>query len=588
MWAFLEPRRGGPDNDGIDAKVASVSHASARVSDPVGPGLVVGERYRIVRELGGGGMGTVYEAEHIRLERPFALKVLRGDVWTVEAVQRFEREARALGKVRSDRVAQVTDYGVEAGVGPYYVMELVEGQTLRDRLDRKGVLPPLEVARVGADIAKAVADVHEAGVVHRDLKPANIGLPDRGSVLAKILDFGLAGSADDVVLARLTKTRQVVGSLPYIAPEQFSGIRPSRPQDIWALGVVLYEMCAARLPFVGSTAAAMMHEILVCPPDLNIVPPQLRPVLEQLLQKDPGERFPSAASVAQELERVGRVSSGSVELQRTHISDHGALAAAVEAAYISDHAALAPMAALEAAPISDQAALAPTVALESAPIGDHRVPAPTVAMEAVHVRKETGLPATAAYETPRLPRTVSGMRRASSVPGHSRRIALALLLAGVVSSVALFWWIRASGAPTGPLPPVESPAVQSASGVASTAAAMTPSASLVATGHERSSSAAPDLSSKMRASLADAHAAPGVVEASAAARVEQAMMSMVVRRSHARRSSAEVRRQVDRTPANGLETPTAEEQPTVPAAPVLESPPSSAMEPEPWNGTIIR
>ena len=119
-------------------------------------------------------------------------------------------------------MAQVTDFGVDARIGPWYVMELVEGESLHERLGR-GPLPPEEVVRLGAELCAAVADVHAVGIVHRDLKPSNIGLPATGPVPVKLLDFGLAAAVDDAFLTRITQSQQVLGSLPYIAPEVFQG-----------------------------------------------------------------------------------------------------------------------------------------------------------------------------------------------------------------------------------------------------------------------------------------------------------------------------------------------------------------------------
>lgn len=263
------------------------------------PGQIIGERYRVVRQLGGGGMGMVFEVEHVALGRPFALKVLRAGERGEELVQRFDREARALAKMRSARVAQVTDFGIEAGLGPYYVMELVEGGSLQERLDAEGKLPIEEVMLLGAELCEALAEVHAAGLVHRDLKPGNIGVPADGPVRIKLLDFGLATAMDDSFLTRITQSHQVLGSLPYISPEQFAGARPDPQQDLWSLGVVLYEMAEGRLPFDAPSTAALMHKILTAPvPPLEALPPALGQVIGMLLQKEPSDRPRDAKAVA--------------------------------------------------------------------------------------------------------------------------------------------------------------------------------------------------------------------------------------------------------------------------------------------------
>lgn len=256
-------------------------------------GAVVGDRYRIIQEIGGGGMGFVFEAEHIALERRFALKVLRIGHWDEELVRRFEREARALGKISSPRVAQVSDFGVADGVGPYYVMELVPGLSLQQRLD-ESALAPRDAVEMAIGLCDALVDVHSQGIVHRDLKPANIGIPG-GAIPVKLLDFGLAASIDDAFFTRITQSQQVLGSMPYISPEQFAGARPSVPQDIWAIGVVFYEMLTGSLPFEAPSTPALMHRILTAPPALiGDVPIALGRALDKLLHKDPEQRVKSA------------------------------------------------------------------------------------------------------------------------------------------------------------------------------------------------------------------------------------------------------------------------------------------------------
>ena len=272
-------------------------------------GRVIGERYRIVRELGGGGMGTVYEVEHVDLGRPFALKVLRLGTRNEELEQRFRREARALAMVRSPRVAQVTDFGIDPLVGTWYVMELVQGESLETRLQRETSLAPRDALPILADVADAIADVHDAGLVHRDLKPSNVGLPSRGPLRAQLLDFGLAASVDDAFLTRITQSQQVLGSLPYIAPESFSGMRPSPGADVWSLGIVSYETLAGRLPFDAPSTAALMHAILTAPvPRLEGFPPVLASLLRTMLEKEPEHRAIGAREIAERFRAASRAS----------------------------------------------------------------------------------------------------------------------------------------------------------------------------------------------------------------------------------------------------------------------------------------
>jgi serine/threonine-protein kinase len=265
------------------------------------PGTLVAGRYRIIAPLGEGGMGQVYEAEHVELGRRFALKVLKLEAWSDALVARFRREAQALARLSTPHVAQVTDFGVDDALGPFYVMELVEGETLEDRLER-GVLTPAEAARIGKATASALSEVHAAGLIHRDLKPSNIALPARGPIDVKLLDFGLVAAVDDSFMTRITKSQQVLGSLPYMPPEAFDGASPTPQTDLYALGVSLYEGLSGQLPFFAPSTAAMIHQILTSPvPALASrvegVPQKLAALLERLLAKSPADRLPDAGSV---------------------------------------------------------------------------------------------------------------------------------------------------------------------------------------------------------------------------------------------------------------------------------------------------
>lgn len=271
----------------------------------VGIGATIAGRYRLVGHLGDGGMGQVFEAEHLALGRHFALKILRVERLSNEQVARFRREAQALARLSTPYIAQVTDFGVSDDAGPYYVMELVAGETLQHRLER-GPLAVDEAVRVATATADALAEVHAAGLVHRDLKPSNMALPASGPIHVKLLDFGLAAAIDDAFLERLTKSQQVLGSLPYMPPEAFSGARPSASMDLYALGVVLYQSLSGTLPFFASSTAAFIHQVLASPvPPLAHraphVPTSVARVVERLLAKDPDDRFRDATEVAQAL-----------------------------------------------------------------------------------------------------------------------------------------------------------------------------------------------------------------------------------------------------------------------------------------------
>jgi serine/threonine-protein kinase len=264
---------------------------------------VLGERYRLEERLAAGGMGTVWAATDQVLNRRVAVKILNEGLADDERfIERFRREAKAAAGLLHPNVAGVFDYGEEDG-RPYIVMELIEGETLADRLVREGRFPPEEVARVGTDVASALAVAHEAGILHRDIKPANIMLTKRGEV--KVMDFGIAAE----VLAGstgLTGTGMVMGTAKYLSPEQATG-NPSTPaSDLYSLGTVLYEMLAGRAPFEAPSpmATALAHANDIAPPLAELVPdvpPRLASVIERTLDKNPDARPASADALAAEL-----------------------------------------------------------------------------------------------------------------------------------------------------------------------------------------------------------------------------------------------------------------------------------------------
>lgn len=269
-YGSLPELRGRADAPLLDSalrdgrRMSGAAHKKPR-GKSLEPGMTVGERYVVQSILGQGGMGQVLEVEHVSLGRRFALKVLRLERWNDELVRRFNREARALAKLTTPRVAQVTDFGVDEDSGPFYVMELLDGETLEDRLERLSRLSPREALTIGAATCDALADCHAAGIIHRDLKPSNVGLTQTGPVAVKLLDFGLAASMDDAFLSKITQSQQILGSLPYMAPEQFNAAPAAPSMDIYAVGICLYESLAGRLPFMAPSTAALIHQILSTP-----------------------------------------------------------------------------------------------------------------------------------------------------------------------------------------------------------------------------------------------------------------------------------------------------------------------------------
>ena len=251
--------------------------------------------YRILDKLGEGGMGTVYRAEDTRLGRLVALKVLSANLQMAPtAKQRFINEARAASALNHPNVAIVYDVG-DADADSFIAMELVEGETLKSKLERDR-LTVEQVQHIGLQIAHGLRAAHAKGIVHRDIKPDNLLLTREGNI--KILDFGIARLDN----SGLTQTGMVLGTLAYMSPEQVLGEEVTQCSDLWSLGVVLYEMLARELPFRRGREAAVLYEILnqeptpieVHRPD---VPPSLRATIQQLLQKDPAKRPASAGEV---------------------------------------------------------------------------------------------------------------------------------------------------------------------------------------------------------------------------------------------------------------------------------------------------
>ena len=280
--------------------------------------------YEILGPLGAGGMGEVYSARDARLDRAVAIKVLPEQVASDRRLrQRFEREARALAALSHPHICTLHDVGEQDGVS-FLVMERLEGETLAARL-AKGALPLAQVTRVGSQIAAALDQAHRRGVVHRDVTPANVMLTREG---AKLLDFGLARPTVDLLaspagdLSRLptasqplTTNHELVGTIPYMAPEQLEGREPDARTDIFALGAVLHEMATGRRAFVGESVASVIAAILTSqPPPLSslepLAPAALERAVSRCLAKDPEARWQSARDLQLELEWVDQAGGG--------------------------------------------------------------------------------------------------------------------------------------------------------------------------------------------------------------------------------------------------------------------------------------
>ena len=301
--------------------------------------------YRIGGQLGSGGMGVVYSAEDVRLGRPVALKFLAEDLaHSQQAIDRLRSEARAASALNHPNISTIYDID-EHGGHPFIVMELMKGQSLRERLGGK----PLKISQlvdIGIQIADALDAAHSVGVIHRDIKPGNIFLTDRGQV--KILDFGLAKLTSQFVNSgNTTRTPDptvagiTLGTIAYMSPEQATGEELDGRTDLFSAGVVLYECATGRQPFTGKTSAVILSAILnsapVAPIALNPeLPVRLEEVINNCLEKDRELRYQSAADLRADLKRVRRdIESGhsrAVDVVSTSKGTRSAVAARSPAA----------------------------------------------------------------------------------------------------------------------------------------------------------------------------------------------------------------------------------------------------------------
>jgi serine/threonine-protein kinase len=266
--------------------------------------------YRLVEELGEGGMGVVWRARDSHLEREVALKVLpAGSLADSVARKRFRREALALSRINHPCIETVHDFDTQEGVD-FLVMEYIPGLTLAEKI-RQGPLPAAEVTRLGEQLAEGLAAAHTEGVLHRDLKPQNILLRPDGRL--KILDFGLATLLPPVgelsYAETLTRTQTAMGTPPYMAPEQLQNEPVDHRTDIFAVGDVLYEMATGRRSFVGETlpqlTESILHQAPVSPRALNLrVSPELEQIILKCLEKNPSNRYQSAQEIAIDLRRI--------------------------------------------------------------------------------------------------------------------------------------------------------------------------------------------------------------------------------------------------------------------------------------------
>jgi serine/threonine-protein kinase len=281
------------------------------LSDVPEPGTILAGKYQVERALGVGGMGVVVAAKHLQLEQTVAIKFLLPTALTnPESVARFAREARAASKIHGEHVARVIDVGRFDDGSPFMVMEYLEGNDLGKQIKLQGPMPIVDAVHYIIETCEALAEAHAVKIVHRDLKPSNLFLakrPGKRSII-KVLDFGISKIGDSLPGEALTKTSAIMGTVHYMSPEQLRTPKAVDTRaDIWALGIILYELLTGHRPFVRDTVpetivAILMNEhepLTKCRPD---VPEGLARVIAQCMQLEATNRFANAAQLAQALE----------------------------------------------------------------------------------------------------------------------------------------------------------------------------------------------------------------------------------------------------------------------------------------------
>lgn len=308
-----------------DVECVQENHHDPLVAARLGERLIA-EKYLLETLIARGGMGAVYAGTHVDLDRPVAVKLLQPDLYVDPAsFERFRREARVAAKIKHPNIADIYDYGSLGDGESYIVMELVEGQTLLDRIRQVGQFQFAEAIMLSRQIAEGMEAAHHSGIIHRDLKPSNIVLTRNfdGSVLVKIIDFGIAKISEQLSPdeATLTATGTLVGTPRYMSPEQCLGHELDSRTDIYSFGVILYEMLAGQPPFDATSAIAIaLKHVQELPPPLELfranVLSELLNLINSLLSTEPAGRPQSATELKQRLAELEN-SIGSYEAEET-------------------------------------------------------------------------------------------------------------------------------------------------------------------------------------------------------------------------------------------------------------------------------
>ncbi len=321
-----------------DDSLAACGHCGAALGAPTAfvvaidlkPGAILDERYEIQKALGRGGMGMVYRARDRSLDETVAIKVLRPDfAQDPKMAERFRSEIKLARRVRHKNVCTIHDYGEAQGL-LYISMELIEGKDLKHVLRERGAFSGAAAYDLALQVAEGLQAVHDAGIIHRDLKTPNIMLDDKG--VARLLDFGIARRQEGGSVAS-TATGHVLGTPEYMSPEQAHGRKVDHRTDIYALGILIYEIFTGQVPFQGDTPISTILKHLHEAPPLETggIPPALQPVLRRALAKEPEARYPSTRALADALREARDFVSDSPTLSAATLVDKMLTAPAVTA-----------------------------------------------------------------------------------------------------------------------------------------------------------------------------------------------------------------------------------------------------------------
>jgi tRNA A-37 threonylcarbamoyl transferase component Bud32 len=464
------------------------------------PGQNLDQKYRIVRLMGSGGMGSVYEGENARIHRRVAIKVLHAHVAAkADVVARFEREAQAAGRIGSEHIVEVLDLGALPTGERYMVMELLDGEDLGSRIKRKGRLDPREAGPIVRDLLEGLAAAHHAGIIHRDLKPDNVFLAHSkrpGRELVKILDFGVSKfSALDRESMSMTSTGAVMGTPYYMSPEQARGAKIDPRSDLYSVGVLLYQAVTGRVPFDAETFNELVFKIaLEAPPPVETLVPGIEPafaaILGRAMAREAEQRFQSAEEMQRALDAWLGAPGAATAPPATWTGGFQASAPGPAAGNLGTSAATRPS--VPPAPF----AATPTGNPTAAPPYFGNTPVPSPAYGGTPSGPYAAGPAAPfAHGSPGFGASQVGLSISGAQPsGSSRAIAVAIVAAALVMGAGLGAYVFLSRAAPAPAEPVAATSAPDAAPPPAAPSANTPAEATAAAEPSAAPSAAPSAS----------------------------------------------------------------------------------------------